>query len=139
MTREPIWVPRVVVDAIHFDQLRAHGGLSGVRDENALESALARARQRWTYQPTSNFPTLAAAYGFGLCQSHPFRDGNKRVAFVTMVVFLALNGWVFDAPESEVVTAMLAVAAGTSKEADLATWVGSRSARMKRARKGRRP
>ena len=135
MAREPIWVPRVVVDAIHFDQLRAHGGLSGVRDENALESALARARQRWTYEPGSDFPTLAAAYGFGLCQNHPFRDGNKRVAFVTMVVFLTLNGWAFDAPEAEVVTAMLAVADGKSKETELAEWLRTRSARIRRPKK----
>lgn len=135
MSREPVWVPRIVVDAIHVDQIRAHGGLAGVRDENALESALARAHHRWSYEPTSDLPTLAAAYGFGLCQNHPFRDGNKRVAFVTMVVFLLLNGWEFDAPEAEVVTAMLALAEGKSKEADLAGWVRSRAVRTKGPRK----
>ncbi len=135
MAREPVWVPRVVVDAIHLDQLRAHGGLAGVRDENALESGLARARQRWTYEPTTDIPTLAAAYGFGLCQNHPFRDGNKRVAFVTMVVFLTLNGWMLEAPESEVVTAMLAVAEGKSKEGDLAAWLRSRASRSSRTKK----
>jgi len=135
MSGEPVWVPRIVVDAIHLDQIRAHGGLAGIREENALESALARAQQRWTYEPTSDIPTLAAAYGFGLCQNHPFRDGNKRVAFVTMVVFLMLNSWEFDAPEQEVVTAMLALAEGKSKEADLAGWIRSRSARTKRPRK----
>jgi len=128
-------VPRVVVDAIHHDQLQAHGGLTGLRNENALESALARARQHWTYQPTTDIPTLAAAYGFGLCQGHPYRDGNKRVAFVTMVVFLILNGWEFDAPEPEVVTALLALADGKSKETDVAGWIRSRSARTKRPRK----
>jgi death on curing protein len=135
MNREPVWVPRIVVDAIHLEQIRAHGGLAGIRDENALESALARAQQRWTYEPTSDVPTLAAAYGFGLCQNHPFRDGNKRVAFVTMVVFLMLNGWEFDAPEPEVVTAMLALADGKSKEVDLGAWIRSRAARTKRPRK----
>ena len=135
MSGEPVWVPRIVVDAIHLDQIRAHGGLAGIRDENALESALARAQQRWTYEPTSDIPTLAAAYGFGLCQNHPFRDGNKRVAFVTMVVFLMLNSWELDAPEQEVVTAMLALADGKSKEADLAAWIRSRAARTKRPRK----
>ena len=100
-----------------------------------MESALARARQRWTYEPGSDFSTLAAAYGFGLCQNHPFRDGNKRVAFVTMVVFLTLNGWVFDAPEAEVVTTMLAVAGGKSKETDLADWLRARSERSKRPKK----
>jgi death-on-curing protein len=125
----------VVVDAIHFDQLRAHGGLAGVRDENALESALARARQRWTDEPTSDLSSLAAAYGFGLCRSHPFRDGDKRVAFVTMVVFLTLNAWVFDAPESEVVTVMLVLADAKSKEADLAAWIRGRCSRIKRPKR----
>jgi death-on-curing protein len=124
-----------VVDAIHWDQIREHGGLAGVREENALESALARARQRWSYEPDSDVTALAAAYGYGLCQNHPFRDGNKRVAFVTMVVCLDLNGWDFDAPEPEVVTAMLAVARGQSKEADLALWLRSRISRRKRPKK----
>ena len=109
--------------------------MAGVREENALESALARAHQRWTHEATSDIPALAAAYGFGLCQNHPFRDGNKRVAFVTLVVFLMLNGWEFDALEPEVVTAMLALAGGKSKEADLAAWIRSRAARTKRPRK----
>jgi death-on-curing protein len=124
-----------VVDALHWDQLREHGGLAGVREENALESALARARQRWSYEPETDMVALAAAYGFGLCQNHPFRDGNKRVAFITMVVFLDLNGWDFDAPEPEVVTAMLAVASGQSKEADLALWLRGTIARRKAPRK----
>ena len=131
MAREPVWVPRLVVESIHWDQVREHGGLGGLRDENVLDSALARARQRWSYEPKTDIPTLAAAYGFGLCQGHPFRDGNKRLAFVTMLVFLDLNGWSFDAGEPEVVTAMLALASGNSKEADLAAWVKARSARRK--------
>ena len=133
--KEPVWIPRVVVDAIHWDQVREHGGLAGVRDENALESALARARQRWSHEPETDLAALAAAYGFGLCQNHPFRDGNKRVGFVTMVVFLDLNGWDFEAHESEVVTAMVAVAGGQSKEADLALWLRSRITRRKAPRK----
>lgn len=133
--KEPVWVPRLVVDAIHWDQIREHGGLAGVRDENALESALARARQRWSHEPETDLAALAAAYGFGLCRNHPFRDGNKRVAFVTMVVFLDLNGWEFDAPEPEVVTAMVAVASGRSEEANLALWLRSKITRRKAPRK----
>lgn len=133
--KEPTWVPRLVVDAIHWDQVREHGGLAGIREENARESALARARQRWSHEPDTDIAALAAAYGFGLCQNHPYRDGNKRVAFVTMVVFLDLNGWDFDASEPEVVIAMLAVASGQSKEADLAVWLRSRSSRRKSPKK----
>ncbi len=135
MAKEPVWVPRLVVDAVHLDQIRAHGGLAGLRDENALESALARPRQRWNYESASDLPALAAAYGYGLCQNHPFRDGNKRVAFVTMVVFLRLNGLKFEAPEPEVVTAMLSVASGKCTEAELAGWLRARSSRARRRRK----
>ena len=104
--REPAWVDRVVLDAVHVDQLREHGGRPGIRDENALESALARAKHRWRYVPRSELPTLDAAYGWGLATSHAYRDGNKRVAFLAMAVFLELNGYRLEAPESEVVQVM---------------------------------
>jgi death on curing protein len=120
---EPRWVERLVVDAVHLDQIREHGGLAGLRDENALEAALARPRQKWNYEPHSDLPTLAAAYGFGLSRSHPYRDGNKRVSFVVMVVFLELTGWAFEAEEIEVVRAMVALAAGSLTESALAEWL----------------
>lgn len=114
---------RVVVDAVHLDQIREHGGLAGLRDENALQSALARPRQKWHYEKSTDLPTLAAAYGFSLCRNHPYRDGNKRVAFVVMVVFLELNRLTFDASEVEVVTVMLQLAAGRLSEEELADWL----------------
>lgn len=120
---EPIWVDRLVVDAAHLDQLREHGGLPGIRDENALESALARARNKWVYESVEDPAVLAAAYGYGLAASHPYRDGNKRIAFLAMVIFLGLNGWDFEAPEGEVVSTMLAVASGSCSESDLAEWL----------------
>ena len=123
---EPVWVSRVVLDAVHLDQVREHGGMQGIRDENVLESALARARNRWAYEPRSDLATLAAAYGYGLATAHPYRDGNKRIAFLAMVVFLGLNGWDLDAPEPEVVSTMLAVAAGEQEELELAAWLRSR-------------
>ena len=113
-----------MVEAIHFDLVRAHGGLSGLRDETGLESALARPRQRFAYQPESDVAAPAAAYGFGLTRNHPFNDGNRRVAFVTMGVFLGLNGHEIEAPESEVVTVMLDFAAGELGEDQLADWIG---------------
>jgi death-on-curing protein len=120
---EPVWVSRLVLDAIHFDQLREHGGLAGVRDEHTLEAALARPRQRWHLQPETPLPALAAAYGWGLVTSHPYRDGNKRTAFLAMAVFLGLNGFDLDAPQEEVVTTMIAAAAGGLGEDQLEEWV----------------
>jgi death-on-curing protein len=129
---EPRWVERVVVDAVHLDQIREHGGLAGLRDENALESALARPRQKWHYEKATDLPTLAAAYGFGLCKNHPYRDGNKRVGFVVMVTFLELNGLIFEADEAEVVTAMFALAAGNVSERALAKWLKDHTKKPKR-------
>ncbi|MFL6198685.1 MAG: type II toxin-antitoxin system death-on-curing family toxin [Thermoanaerobaculia bacterium] len=120
---EPVWVGREVVDAVHLDQLREHGGLQGIRDENALESALARARNKWAYDGTEEPSILAAAYGYGLATSHPYRDGNKRIAFLAMVVFLGLNGWDLEASDAEVVATMLALADGRLSEAELASWL----------------
>jgi death-on-curing protein len=124
--QEPRWVPRLVIEAVHVDQVREHGGLIGIRDENALESALARARQRWSYEPETDLSRLAADYAYGIARDHPFRDGNKRVAFITAVTFLGLNGLDFVAPEDEVVEKMLALASGELDEDGVAGWIRSR-------------
>ena len=129
-TPEPKWVPRLVVEALQLDQIREHGGLLGTRDENALESALARAQQRWTYEPETSIPRLAADYAFGLARNHPFRDGNKRIAFITAVVFLGLNGFRLDAEEDDVVEMVVALAAGDLDEEQVSQWLESHSQRQ---------
>lgn len=121
--REPVWVERIVLDVVHLDQLHEHGGLQGLRDENALESALARPRNKWAYESDQDLASLAAAYGYGLATNHPYQDGNKRIAFLAMVIFLGLNGWDFEAPEEEVVQVILALADNRCSEAELADWV----------------
>ena len=120
-----------MVDAVHLDQLRGHGGLPGIRDENALEAALARPQQKAHYEPDSDVATLAAAYAFGLAKAHPFNDGNKRTAFLTAVIFLGLNGKDLDATEAEVVQAMTALAAGSLPEVALAKRIRERLVRLK--------
>jgi len=59
---EPRWVPAVAVRALHHEQILEHGGLQGMRTATALEAALARPRQRWSYGELSTIPELAAAY-----------------------------------------------------------------------------
>ena len=120
---EPLWLRREWVDALHFQQLKRFGGLYGIRDEGAIESALARARNQWEYAEERDIAVLAAAYGFGLTRSHGYSDGNKRVGFVAMAVFLELNGQELDAPEPEVVRVMLGVASGDVPEPELAGWL----------------
>ena len=123
MEREPRWVSALVAEAVHFDLLRSHGGMPCVRDQAVLESALARGRQRLSYEPGSDLASLAAAIGYGLARNHPFNDGNKRVAFVVMVVFLGLNGLDLEVPETEVVTVVSDLAAGGLSEDELAEWL----------------
>jgi len=122
----PRWIPRRVIESAHLDQLREHGGLPGIRDENALESALARPRNRWLDEPESDVATLTAAYAFGLARNHSFNDGNKRIALLAAVTFLVMNGFDLDATEPEVVQIILALAAGEQPEDELADWLRGR-------------
>jgi death-on-curing protein len=120
---EPHWLSRLVIDAIHSDQLREHSGLSGLRDENVLEAALARPQQKWHYDTGADVPMLTAAYAFSLVKGHPYRDGNKRIGFLAMVTFLGINGYEFDAPDGEVVAEFLGLAEGSGSENALADWI----------------
>jgi len=129
--RQPKWLSRIVVDAIHIDQIREHGGRPGVRDENALESALARPQQEWQYSDRADLPVLAVAYAFGLVRNHPYTDGNKRIGFLAMVTFLGINGQSFSATDAEVVAEILAVADGSVSEDALADWIRHHSARRR--------
>lgn len=119
---QPTWVPRLAVESAHHDQLVEHGGLRGIRDGNALEAALARPQQRRHYEPKTDLAALAAAYAIGIATVHPFADGNKRTAYVTAEVFLALNGYTVSWSDAEVVETMLAVAASEITEDELASW-----------------
>jgi death-on-curing protein len=118
-----IWIdPRIIV-AIHAEQLAEHGGAPGVRDLGLLESALARPRQIASYRKSTDASALAAAYAFGIAKNHPFVDGNKRTAYVALRLFLILNGHDLDAPESERVMTLEALAGGQLTEKALAQWV----------------
>jgi death on curing protein len=128
---EPIWLTRTIVDAIHNDQLREHGGLPGIRDENVLESALARPHQKWHYADSTDVPMMAAAYAFGLVKNHPYRDGNKRIGFLAMVTFLEMNGHELEATDAEVVAEIVALADGSVSEESLANWIRQHSTKRR--------
>ncbi len=121
--QEPVWIPRVVIEAIHLDQIREHGGLTGIRDVDLLESAMARPKHKWTYEENTDLAALAAAYCYGIAKNHPFNDGNKRVGFLSLVVFLGLNGISFHASDEGVVSIILGLASGQISEDDLAAWI----------------
>ena len=119
---EWIWIDPTVVLAVHEKQLAEHGGSTGVRDIGLLESALARPMNLVAYGEP-DFADLAASYGFGIARNHPFVDGNKRTAFVSVELFLRLNGYQLVADDAACVLTMLAVAAGEMDEAGFAAWL----------------
>jgi death-on-curing protein len=111
------------VDVAHVGTIREAGGMHGVRDENLLESAIARPRQRWTDEPGVSIAQLGASYAYGLVQNHPYVDGNKRVGLIVLGAFLLRNGFRLTASEPEALEMFLARAAGSVSEAELANWV----------------
>ena len=118
--------------AVHDRLLALHGGLPGVRDRGLLESALARPRQHYSYSEKVDIVDMAALYTAGIVQNHPFVDGNKRAGFLAGVMFLELNGFNFNASESDVIKSVLALAAGELDEAGYGAWLRSNAKRRRR-------
>lgn len=80
---------------MHAEQIERYCGTHGLRDRAGL------------------------AYLFHLCQNHAFLDGNKRIGANTALVFLYLNDWELNLPESELVNLVLGVASGVTGKAKL--------------------
>ena len=120
------WVRRQALELLHDESIAEHGGAPGLRDEGLFESALARPLNIAAYGEP-DFAELAAAYGVGLAKNHPFVDGNKRVAFLAVGLFLSLNGRRLVATQAEATLTMLAVASGTLDEAAFAVWLREHS------------
>lgn len=127
MNEEPKWVTYEQVVAIHSRQLRRFGGAPGLRDDGMLRSALERPVNKWQYEQSemdaADLATLAAAYAFGLAKNHAFVDGNKRAAFMTMVVFLRKNDVRFAPDQAHATAMMMSLAAGEVSEQSLARWI----------------
>ncbi|MDM3870246.1 type II toxin-antitoxin system death-on-curing family toxin [Porticoccus sp. W117] len=120
--KEPVWILDDVVQAVHTMLLAEHGGGDGIRDKSLLDSALARAKQKYAYQPDISIYELAATYSFGLAKNHPFVDGNKRTAFVIGTLFLELNGYTLEASEPDAAVVFEKLAAGEINESELSGW-----------------
>lgn len=123
--QEPKWLTLDQVVAIHSRQLRRFGGAPGLRDRAMLESALKRPINKWHYEQAGT-AELAASYAFGLAKNHAFVDGNKRIAFMAMVVFLRKNGVPFAPDQAQATAIMLALAAGEVSEQSLTRWITDR-------------
>jgi len=121
---EPIWITTRHALVIHDRQLAEHGGIGGVRDENLLDSALARPRNLLAYSSAPPYiAQLAASYTFGIAKNHPFLDGNKRTATVVCETFLNLNGHDLTADDQSLCATILQLAEGNLNEEELVNWL----------------
>jgi death-on-curing protein len=119
---EPIWLDVDEVIDMHAEQLAIFGGPEGVRDRGLLESAILRPVNQWHYGQT-DMAALAAAYAYGLARNRAFVDGNKRIAFHAMMVFLRLNGIAFAPDPAHASAIILSLAAGEVSEESLTRWI----------------
>jgi len=119
--KEPKWLLKEAVLAMHSRQLAEHGGGEGLRDDGLLQSALQRPLDKFAYSEPDLFD-LAAAYAYGIARNHPFVDGNKRTALVASRTFLLINGYQIGASKEDRLKTFLALADGTLTEEQLASW-----------------
>lgn len=117
------WLNKQIVLAIHNQQIVEHGGNPGLLNPGILESSLASPLNIYNYEENPSVFDLAAAYGFSLVKNHAFFDGNKRVAFISMFVFLKINGLLLEAPEEEATLFMLNLAESKESQESLTQWL----------------
>ncbi len=109
------FLSRPLIERLHERQIERFGGSYGLRNENSLESALARPVNKAAYGSVDMIE-LAAAYLFGLAMNHAFIDGNKRIAIVAAGVFLMDNGYMIATSDQILFTFVLSIAAGEIDE-----------------------
>lgn len=129
--KKPVLLDQRALMLLHAESLAEHGGLWGLRDEAALQSALARPRNVHAYERGADAARLAAAYGFGIVRGHPLNDGNKRAGFLAIGLFLELNAFDLEVEEADAVRTILDLAAGNLTEKALAEWIRAQIKRRK--------
>lgn len=116
---EPRFLEIATVFWLHRRSLELHGGLAGVRDQGAIESALASAKNTFSSGGGDDYD-VAAAYAFHIAESQAFLDGNKRTAAACALVFLAGSGIRVPRDDGQLYNAMIAIAKRELGKAGLA-------------------
>lgn len=116
-------VPFESLLAAHSRTIELHGGLPGLRSEQAIRGALERPQNLALYEPSSTVGQLAAAASYGVSKAHGFNDGNKRAAFFTLTIQLWLLGFKLDCSQVEARDIILEISSSKIDEAEFATWI----------------
>lgn len=118
--------------AIHSEVIEQAGGSRGVRDIGLVDSAVARPQA--TFGGKDLYPNIfskAACLGHSLIRNHPFVDGNKRTGYMSMRLFLNINGYDIKAPEDEKYKFVIEIAEKEKDERSIAEWLKKHSQRIK--------
>jgi len=124
---EPEWIEIAALKAAHDRSIALHGGLPGLRDPGLLESAMERPKNRYFYEGVDDVSELAATYCVAVASNHPFADGNKRAAFLCLLLFLRLNGRRLAADQVDATRKVRGVAAGEIGIEPLTAWIRANS------------
>jgi len=111
---------------LHKKVIALTGGSSSVRDLGLLESAVLGCYQSFSGQEI--YPTViekAAGLACAICNNHAFVDGNKRVAVLSMLVFLRANDINLAYAQNELVSLGQKIATGTTKHSDVVAWISA--------------
>ena len=120
------WLSKTAVLAIHARQIAENGGSEGLRDQDILESALARPQRLEAYGGNSVYiAALVASLAFCIAKNHAFVDGNKRTSLVATETFLSENGYELLADDAACVEAWIGLGSGDLSEVDFAKWLRS--------------
>ncbi len=116
----PVFLSLSEILEIHQDQIARYGGIAGIRDIALLQSAIGMPSTTFSGEFLhSDIYEMAAAYLFHIVRNHPFVDGNKRVGAAAALVFLALNGYEFNAPEDDFADMVWDAASGKTDKSDV--------------------
>jgi len=118
------FIPKDIILFFHEQLVKIYGGSFDIRDENLLDSALEQPKA--TYQGEylhDSLLKMAAAYGYHLCNNHPFIDGNKRIGLTAMNMFLIRNNLEINVPQKEIYKLMIKVSSGQLSKKELTLWL----------------
>lgn len=122
------FLDKQTIVAFHQNQIETYGGSSGIRDEGLLDSAIAQQQASFDGEYVhENIFEMAAAYGFHICQNHPFYDGNKRTALIAIYTFLYVNGYRLVADKKSLFAIVVDLASGKVEKKELATYLKKHS------------
>ena len=113
---------------LHQMQIDEFGGSHGLRDLGLLESAVMR--PQITFDGVDLYKSLfdkAAALVHSLLMNHQFVDGNKRTAIFSVMTFLELNGYTFNAEQKEIVAYALYIENSKPEIEEISSWLKKHS------------